>query len=285
VVAFHILPLAYRIMADWIERHGHHLALLVTTPGPSTRRNTIYHDLIAGLPPRQDILISTHMQRVADHVRAVEPDLIVSFTFPYRIPPEVRAIPRLGAVNLHPTPLPRYRGPNPWRMIFDGSPAVGATLHWMDDEFDTGHILSVREEPLAVDAEPEAAYGVWAGTMAATMEEGLARALAGEPGWAQDPAQASYGARFEEHEQWLHWDLPGEVLKRRVTSLAMLRQPIWAMVDDDVYTVSHLQRLDDISQGAVAGTVLDWEGDVLTIAVAGGAVRVTLARADEAAVR
>jgi len=280
VVAFHMFPLAYRITAEWIERHGHRLALLVTTPGPSTRRNLVYQELIAQLPARQDVLITTRMQRLADHVRAAEPDLIVAFTFPYRIPAAVREIPRLGAVNLHPTPLPRYRGPNPWRIIFDGSPTVGATLHWMDDDFDTGRILSLHEHPVPMDAEPDVVYDVWAGTMAAAMEEGIARALAGEPGRAQDPAQASYGARFEEHDRWLDWSLPSDILKRRVTAFAMLRQHTLAMVDDTVSTVLQLQRVDVGSDRAVAGTVLDRTGDELTIAAADGAVRVTIARAD-----
>ncbi len=43
-------------------------------------------------------------------IRELRPDLIVSFTFPYRVPPEITAIPRYGAVNLHPTVLPAIAG-------------------------------------------------------------------------------------------------------------------------------------------------------------------------------
>lgn len=38
IVTFNVLPLAYGLVARWAEEHGHIIALVVTTPGPSTRR-------------------------------------------------------------------------------------------------------------------------------------------------------------------------------------------------------------------------------------------------------
>jgi methionyl-tRNA formyltransferase len=130
IVAFNVLPPAFRLVSDWIEQAGQQLALLVTTPGASRRRTPTYREVIAMTPPEVDVFVTTHLRAATRVVQAVEPDLIVSFTFPYRLPPELLQIPRLGAVNLHPTPLPAYRGPNPARLAYDGWPTIGATLHW-----------------------------------------------------------------------------------------------------------------------------------------------------------
>ncbi len=131
IVTFNVLPIAFGVTAQWVKQNGHQIVLLVTTPGPSTRRSPVYRQVINNAAPEIDILVTTRLRKVAlPLIRELAPDLIVSFSFPYRIPPEICAIPRLGAVNLHPTVLPAYRGPNPMRVIYEGHSVIGATMHW-----------------------------------------------------------------------------------------------------------------------------------------------------------
>jgi methionyl-tRNA formyltransferase len=77
-------------------------------------------------------------------VRQQQPGLIVSVGFDHLVPSEILSIPSEGAINLHPSYLPFNRGksPNVWPLVED-TPA-GVTLHYMDDEFDTGDIISQR---------------------------------------------------------------------------------------------------------------------------------------------
>lgn len=78
-------------------------------------------------------------------LRELEPDYILSVHFPYVMPPEVLAIPKIGTLNLHPAYLPYNRGwHTPTWAILDGTP-YGATLHWMDEGIDTGPIAIRRE--------------------------------------------------------------------------------------------------------------------------------------------
>ncbi|MBT8226984.1 MAG: hypothetical protein HKP61_13325 [Dactylosporangium sp.] len=64
-------------------------------------------------------------------------------TFPWWLPPELLRLPRYGVVNLHPSLLPRHRGPIPvhWA-IRAGDPTTGVTAHLMNEGFDTGPILA-----------------------------------------------------------------------------------------------------------------------------------------------
>ena len=81
------------------------------------------------------------------------------------MPPEVVTIPKYGAVNLYSAPLPLYRGPNPLRGVYDGHPLLGATLHWIAPEYDTGNILAQATCPLPDDRSVESVFGAWSSTM------------------------------------------------------------------------------------------------------------------------
>lgn len=72
----------------------------------------------------------------------VSPDLICIATFPWLLTPDVLAIARHGVVNLHPSLLPRHRGPNPlyWTYYHDDRSA-GVSVHLADSRADAGPIL------------------------------------------------------------------------------------------------------------------------------------------------
>jgi len=80
-----------------------------------------------------------------DVVQKESPDLIVSVGFEHLLPPEILTVPPEGAINLHPSYLPYNRGmsPNVWPII-EETPA-GVTLHYMDEEFDTGDIIAQQK--------------------------------------------------------------------------------------------------------------------------------------------
>jgi methionyl-tRNA formyltransferase len=73
-------------------------------------------------------------------------DLLLVAGCPRILGPELCAAPRLGALNLHPSRLPDYRGREPlfWALLH-GEPRVGVTVHHMTEEVDAGPILFQRE--------------------------------------------------------------------------------------------------------------------------------------------
>lgn len=79
----------------------------------------------------------------ASVLAAYRPDLIAVACFPFILDPECLALPRFGAVNLHPSLLPAYRGPTPLFWQFRaGERRTGITLHRMDSGIDTGDIVA-----------------------------------------------------------------------------------------------------------------------------------------------
>ena len=270
IVLYCVDPPAYRLLRTWAERQGYAFLLLVTTPGPPRARSTVYREIIAEAPPGQDILISTRMRGIAPQIAALDPDLILSYTLPYRLPAEIIALPRYGAVNLHPAPLPAYRGPNPARMIYNGEPILGATLHRTAADYDTGAILSRRTAPMPIEVSPASVLSVWSELVTDVLTEGIPRALAGDPGTPQDPTQASYAASFLPEEMWLDWRLPAAILQRRVTALNLLAPQAMVMVEGRTYVVESLISLPDTAPRRDPATVLAASPGSLTVQTAEG---------------
>jgi len=273
VVLFTNLVPIYQLASSWAARHGHRLKLLVTTPGPTARRSTLYQAVVAAAPPEQDILITTRMRRLAAHLAPLAPDLIISGSFPYRIPAEVTALPRLGAYNMHPAALPRYRGPNAFRAIYEGQP-LGATLHRTEEEFDAGPILFRREAPLPTDASVESVMAAWGRVISEVWEEGLARAIAGEPGEPQNDADATYAALFSDDETWLDWGRPKSTLQRQATALNLFGPQARASLDDRPVLIERLDPLPEPRPAGRNGEVIALEESSYTLVVADGLVRV-----------
>jgi methionyl-tRNA formyltransferase len=87
-----------------------------------------------------------------EEIRGLRPDLIFSFYYRRLLAPPILAIPPLGAVNLHGSLLPKYRGRAPlnWVLVH-GETATGVTLHHMDARADHGDIIAQRVVPIAVE--------------------------------------------------------------------------------------------------------------------------------------
>jgi hypothetical protein len=113
IVVFTNIPggVIFSLVDGVVRPLGHRVVGVVTSPGPKRRRSPAYLKVVAAVPPGIDVIVSNHPERWAAMLAPLRPDLIVSGGFPWRIPSEVLALPRLGAINMHPALLPRYRGP------------------------------------------------------------------------------------------------------------------------------------------------------------------------------
>jgi methionyl-tRNA formyltransferase len=116
-------------------------------------------------------------------------DLVAVACFPWRLTRAWLERPRLGAVNLHPSLLPAFRGPAPLFWQLRAAAPIGISLHRVDAGLDTGPLLAQRAVALAdgtrTDAAEERLAAAGAELLAAAVTRG---ALEGR---AQDGASAS----------------------------------------------------------------------------------------------
>jgi methionyl-tRNA formyltransferase len=87
-----------------------------------------------------------------DRVAAVRPDFIFSFYYRHMLPDTVLDLAAQGALNMHGSLLPRYRGRVPvnWAVI-RGDHETGATLHYMTAKPDAGDIVDQMAVPILPD--------------------------------------------------------------------------------------------------------------------------------------
>lgn len=77
-----------------------------------------------------------------DHVKKINPDLIISFSAPQVIKEPLLSLPKYGIINVHGSLLPDYRGlmPSFW-YLFNNEKIGGATVHYMSKNIDDGSII------------------------------------------------------------------------------------------------------------------------------------------------
>ncbi|HKU87036.1 MAG TPA: formyltransferase [Casimicrobiaceae bacterium] len=85
-------------------------------------------------------------------IAALAPDFVFSFYYRRMLNESILALPRLGALNMHGSLLPRYRGRAPvnWAVLH-GERETGATLHYMIDKPDAGDIVAQQAVPILPD--------------------------------------------------------------------------------------------------------------------------------------
>jgi methionyl-tRNA formyltransferase len=125
---------------------------------------------------------------------AFRPDVICVACFPQRLPKALLDVPPLGCLNLHPSLLPAYRGPVPgfW-VLRNGERYTGATIHLMDEQWDSGDILfqEAFEIPESISSEAlEQRCSVVGAPLMARAVRALAAGTATRT--QQSPEQSSY---------------------------------------------------------------------------------------------
>lgn len=90
-----------------------------------------------------DYNISLSDKGFLQRIKNLDADLGVVASFNKKLPKELLQLTKDGFINLHPSKLPDYRGANPYsHVIINGEEESAITLHFMDENFDTGDIIS-----------------------------------------------------------------------------------------------------------------------------------------------
>lgn len=250
-------PPLVNALVEALEGLGQQVLLVVTTPGPRLRPNENYHRIVTDTRRDLDVLVTSHMSRLPALLRELEPDVIFSAGFPWKLPVELLEVPRLGCINAHPALLPKYRGPEPifWQLM-NGEPRIGMTIHRMDAQFDTGPILAQRAIDISEDDDIDSVYGQLLALGGPLLPEALAAVAAGVPGTPQ-PAEGSYAPLVTEAEHNLDWNRSGVQLHNQVRAWGS--QGARARIDSKVYLVRRA-RLVPTSSLEAPGTVLERAG-------------------------
>ena len=245
------LRLAFAGTPDFAARHlaalidsRHRLQAVLTQPdrpagrGRQARAGAVKTlALEAGLPVLQPA--SLRDPEAVARVAALQLDALIVVAYGLILPVAVLDLPRLGAINVHGSLLPRWRGAAPiQRAIEAGDRESGVAVMHMDAGLDTGPVVAVERcaiPPLATSGELYARLAAIGPRLLLNVLEDLPGALA--QAHAQDETRACYAAKIDKREAQLDWRLPASALARRIrafnpapgcfTDLAGQRLKIW----------------------------------------------------------
>ena len=151
VFAYHNVGVrCLRVLLD----QGVRIPLVLTHEDSPTE--TIWYDSVAAVCAEHGIETLTvddpNHRDVLTRIRALAPDFFFSFYYRKMLGAELLAIPRRGALNMHGSLLPKYRGRVPinWAVLH-GATETGASLHYMDVKPDAGNLVAQSSVPILGD--------------------------------------------------------------------------------------------------------------------------------------
>jgi len=148
----------------------------------------------------------------------LNPDLIVVAAYGKIIPKEILEIPKYGSLNIHPSFLPKYRGPSPIQFaILNGEKITGATIMLMDEKMDHGPILAQEKIALRPDETSQTLHQklsqLGADLLIKTIPQYLERKIRPKP---QDEKKATYTKILTRDDGRIDWQKSAKELERQV---------------------------------------------------------------------
>jgi len=193
---------------------GDEIALVITHEDPPGEE--IWFRSVRALAERQGIPViaprDVNAADVVERVTALAPDFLFSAMFRQMLKPALLDAPRWGALNLHPSLLPKFRGRAPinWVLV-EGETETGVTLHYMVEKADQGDIVAQLRISIAADDTALTLHRKATDASRLLMREAYPLLAAGRaPRVAQDSSLASYYGRRTPADGEIDWNRPAK---------------------------------------------------------------------------
>ena len=214
-----------------LSEGSHEVAALVTQP---SRSGPGHHDHANPLKEEflnRDIPVWQPIEASApgslEQLAALEADLFVVAAYGQILKPELLALPRLGAINVHASLLPRHRGASPiHHAILAGDEETGITIFQIEPRGDTGPVLgstATRIGPRETSGELHDRLALLAVDLAVTVIDGLADGTARPQ--VQDDVLATRAPRLKKSDAAIDWSVHAAAIDRRVRAMQPWPKP------------------------------------------------------------
>lgn len=147
-------------------------------------------------------------------------DIILVGTWGEKLKKPIIDLPKIATINVHPSLLPKYRGPNPYlQAIKHLETQAGVTFHLMDENYDTGALLAQKK----VDIEPTDTGTELRKKISSAAREGICELMLNLDTKivipiAQDEKYASYFPQITEEEVMLDFSKPAQEVAAHIRS-------------------------------------------------------------------
>ena len=169
-----------------------------------------------------DVVQPEHVTDLEEQIRQLTPDLIILAAYGHLIPQSMLDIPLKGSLNVHPSLLPKYRGPSPVQTaILKGEDVTGVTIMLMDGEIDHGPIVAQEILPTPLSSlvleQAKKELGVLGGNLLVkTIPQWIKGEITAVP---QDHEHATYTEHLTRDHGIIDWTRQAVEIERQVRAL------------------------------------------------------------------
>lgn len=201
---------------------GHQISAVYTRPDREAGRSRRFRPTpVKVAAEARGLVVQTPsgMRRpdVREHLAGLDAELFVVVAYGRILPPGILSLPRLGVINIHPSLLPRYRGPSPVASaILSGDTETGVTLMLLDEGMDSGPVLA-QSDPVRLDGTERTGelttrlFAMGAEMLPAVIDGLAAGSLAAVP---QDESRVTVTRLIEKDDGHINWSRPVAEIER-----------------------------------------------------------------------
>ena len=160
--------------------------------------------------------------QLARRLSDLQPDFLFSFYYRSMLRPALLRVPGRGALNMHGSLLPRYRGRAPvnWA-ILRGERESGATLHYMVERADAGDIVDSQAVPILLDDDAREVYAKVTVAAESVLARSLPALIAGSaPRRPQPVLPGEYFGRRRPEDGRIDWSRPALEIHNLIRAVA-----------------------------------------------------------------
>ncbi len=201
-------------------------------------------------------------------MREKAPDAIITAAYGQILPESILELPPLGAVNVHASLLPKYRGGAPiHQAVINGEKKTGITIMYMVKELDAGDMLAKKEVPVAEEDTAGSLHDKLSITGRNLLLETLPLLEKNElTAVPQNPAEATFAPNIQRGQERIDWNNPGETIYNQIRGMNPwpVAYTIYKEMPYKIWQAGKIQV--SASEQAPAGTILSIEEDGIVVA-------------------
>lgn len=239
----------------------------------------IWFRSVAELATRHDIPVHTDVRLDAaewlERLRGWAPEFLFSFYYRRMLATAVLETATRGALNLHGSLLPKYRGRSPtnWVLV-NGERETGVTLHYMVAKPDAGDIVAQRRVPIGDEDTALTLYRKQAAAAEALLRETLPQLAAGTaPRLPNDLAAGSYFGGRTPADGRIDWAAPARTIYNLVRAVTHPWPGAFAQFEARPLFVWWAQPVAEAAGDGAPGEVVAIDAEGLTVRTGSGALR------------
>ena len=223
------------IILEGLVKNNYKPCLVVTAPDKRVGRKQIITPPLTKILAQKYKIPVTQPDKIKNlkvKIENLNPDLGIVSAYGQIIPKEILKIPKYGFINVHPSLLPKYRGPSPIQAaILNNEKETGVTIMLIDEKIDHGPILAQQELEFSIfnfqfsnksqNSTTKITYEELSKKLAELSIELLVKTI---PKWInseiiaqpQDESKATFTKIIKKEDGKIDWSKPAQEIERQI---------------------------------------------------------------------